>query len=137
MPKYLGRAQFAFDERTGKKVRARDLIEDGEIKGLRVSRRESDAPHPQKYARRIGPDGPGVYRPVPDLVISAVSIQIGYDLDANDLGGSRLFTPDMPLYIGGFAVEFAAPAPGSDPVTFDTTLTTFDSSGVTWDQTIP
>lgn len=46
----------AYDERTGRLERAIDLVEDGEIKGLKVSRREADDEHPQKRPLRVGPD---------------------------------------------------------------------------------
>lgn len=46
----------AYDERTGRLERAIDLIEDGEIKGLKTTRREADTEHPQRRPLRIGPD---------------------------------------------------------------------------------
>ena len=45
----------AYDERTGRLERAIDLIEDGEIKGLKTTRREADDEHPQSRPLRIGP----------------------------------------------------------------------------------
>jgi hypothetical protein len=74
MARYLGRHTIGIDQRTGKKVRYADLVEDGEIKGILTTREERDAEHPQKFARRIPLDRLNIRRPSPEPIIGAVSV---------------------------------------------------------------
>lgn len=47
----------SWDMRTGMKVKASTIVEDGERPGLWVSRENADEQHPQRFVRPPGPDG--------------------------------------------------------------------------------
>jgi D-alanyl-D-alanine carboxypeptidase len=74
MARYLGRHTIGIDQRTGKKVRYADLVEDGEIKGILTTRENADREHPQKFARRVPTDRLNIRRPSPEPMIGAVSV---------------------------------------------------------------
>jgi hypothetical protein len=63
MPRYLGRNRIGYCQRSGFKVRYRDLVPDGET-GQLVEKGWEDDEHPQKYLPAIGDQGartiPGV-----------------------------------------------------------------------------
>lgn len=132
MARSLGRKPIGFDSRTGFKTRHYDLIEDGEIPGLRVKRGTEDLEHPQRKLRRVGPDRQALWRPAPEVVIAAAEVIIGFESDADYLDSPRMATPAVPLYIGGFAITALNPAT-EGPFTFDTLLTHFDETALTWD----
>ena len=83
MPRSLGRKPIGFSQRSGAKVRASDLVEDGEIRGLVVARGEVDREHPQKYARRVPADRLMLRRPLPDPVQGACTIRYGWEAASN------------------------------------------------------
>lgn len=134
MARSLGRRPIGFDQRTGKKERFSDLIEDGEIPGLRVKRGTEDFEHPQKRLRRVGPDRQALWRPAPEVVIQTAEINIGLELlNPDALWEPRASVPALALAIGGFQLEFSVPAPPGF-ADFSSTLITWDSVGVRWDQ---
>lgn len=134
MARSLGRHPIGFDGRSGRKERYGDLIEDGEIPGLRVKRGTEDQEHPQKRLRRVGPDRQALWRPAPELVIQAVTVNIGLELLNQDaLWEARASTPQLNLSIGGFSIEFSVPAP-SGFADFSSSIITWDSHNFTWDQ---
>ena len=102
MPRSLGRRAIGFSQRSNFKVRADQLVEDGEIRGLRVKRGEEDQEHPQKFRRPPGPDKLNLYRPQPEAYTAGVTITYGL------CGGSNLWTKTPPqliqLGMGGFVV---------------------------------
>ena len=78
MAKTLGNGEpIAFEQRFGRKVLHRDLVEDGEIPGLRVHRADADPEHPQKRLRPIGPDQIALFRPQPEIVSHSVRYVVG------------------------------------------------------------
>jgi hypothetical protein len=134
MARSLGRKPIAFDQRTQAKVRYSDLVEDGEIPGLRVKRGTEDQEHPQKRLRRVGPDRQALWRPAPESYTEAVNIYIGYEgLDPDALHLPRPGPPQLNLYIGSFQIEFSEPAPAGF-ADFSSSIITWDSHNFTWDQ---
>jgi hypothetical protein len=85
MPRYLGRHPIGYSARSGFKTRHADLVEDGEIRGLRVKKGEEDQEHPQKFRKPVGADKINLYRPQPENYKSPVTILVGWN------GGSNLF----------------------------------------------
>lgn len=83
MARSLGRGIIGYDQRTGRKVRAERLVEDGEHPGLIVDRDEADKEHPQKYARRIPADRIFVRRMIPERSSEPVTINVGYEVRSN------------------------------------------------------
>jgi hypothetical protein len=83
MTRYLGRGAIAYSQRTGRKVKATDLVEDGHIKGLWVERGEDDKEHPQKHARKIPADRIQVRRGIPERSKGPVTIRVGYEAGSN------------------------------------------------------
>lgn len=77
MPRTLGRHTIGYDQRTGFKVRYRDLVEDGEIPGVRTHKREADSEHPQKYLRPVGPDQIALYHPSPESARHDLTLTVG------------------------------------------------------------
>lgn len=53
MPRYLGRNRIGFCQRTGFKVKHKDLVPDGELSGHLVEKGWEDEDHPQKYLPQI------------------------------------------------------------------------------------
>lgn len=95
----------AYDERTGRLERAIDLIEDGEIKGLKTTRREADSEHPQRRPLRVGPDRanlmPG-FRKQQTYEDAQFKFVFGYTL-GSDLWAQRT-TPMFAWGSGGFTL---------------------------------
>lgn len=134
MPKSLGRRPIGYDARTGAKVRYDQLVEDGEIPGLRVKRGTEDTEHPQKFLRKVGPDRQGLWRPAPEVVRQPETVTIGYEaLNPDALWEGRAPTPEINLYIGGFQLQFSVPAPAGF-ADFSSTTITWDSLNFKWDQ---
>lgn len=122
MPRYLGRHQISYSQRSYRKVRAEDIVEDGEIKGLKVARGEEDQEHPQKFLRPPGPDRMALFRPVPESKSEPVTIHVGYESGTDfierpqgiqqlhlQLGNGRLQfdteTPNIGYSMGGYSNE--------------------------------
>jgi len=61
-----GRRPIAYCQRTGRKVPYDEIVEDGEIKGLRVAAADADEEHPLKFYRMPGPDKQALRRPLPE-----------------------------------------------------------------------
>jgi hypothetical protein len=134
MARSLGRKPIAFDQRTGRKIRYDELVEDGEIPGLRVKRGTEDQEHPQKRLRRVGPDRQALWRPAPEVTKDPVTVNIGYEaLDVDALHLPRPGPPQLLLYIGSFQIEFSEPAPAGF-ADFSSSIITWDSHNFTWDQ---
>jgi hypothetical protein len=89
MPRYLGRHPIGYSMRSGFKTRHADLVEDGEIRGLRVKKGEEDQEHPQKFLKPVGADKINLYRPQPENYKAGVTILVGWN------GGSNLFDSKM------------------------------------------
>lgn len=104
MPKYLGRTRIGFSQRTDRKVRARDLVGDGEIKGLWVAKDEADRFHPLNTPRAISPDRAAIYAIVPEDKREAVTISVGLETSASDLGGGRLSMAPLVVQLGNYTV---------------------------------
>lgn len=68
---------IAFEQRFGRKVLHRDLVEDGEIPGIRVHKGDADPEHPQKHRRPIGPDQIALFRPQPEVFSQSVRYVVG------------------------------------------------------------
>ena len=89
-------------QRTERKVPLRDLVEDGEIRGLLVTRDDADRDHSQKYVRAIHDPTP-IHRPSPQTESESVSLRIG------TLGsvqtGAVLYTPALALVLQPPVVE--------------------------------
>jgi hypothetical protein len=134
MARSLGKRPIGFDARTGKKERYADLVEDGEIPGLRVKRGTEDLEHPQKRLRRIGPDRQALWRPAPEVSKEPVNVYIGFEgVDMDALHLPRPAAPQLLLYIGSFQIEFSEPAPAGF-ADFSSSIITWDSHNFTWDQ---
>ena len=134
MARSLGRRPIGYDARTGRKERYSDLIEDGEIPGLRVKRGTEDLEHPQKRLRRVGPDRQALWRPAPEQIKQAETIVIGFEgVDPDQLWLPRPPAPQLNLYIGGLQLEFSVPAPAGF-ADFSSTVITWDSTNFTWDE---
>ena len=95
MSRSLGKGPIGYSQRTGRKVRAVDLVEDGENRGMIVERGEADREHPQKYAKRIPPDRIGLRRMMPESSIQPCTVNIGLEATA-DLWEGR----QQPRHIG-------------------------------------
>ena len=93
MPRSLGKYTIGFDQRSGKKVRYRDLVEDGENPGLLVHRDEADPEHPQKYVRTPGPDQIALFRPAPEASKYSTRIIVGASNNGSNLWADRDFIP--------------------------------------------
>lgn len=114
MPRYLGRNTIAYDQRTGKKIFYRDLVEDGEIPGLRTHRREADSEHPQKYLRPVGADQIALYRPSPESARHDLTLTAGRMPASSNLWEGRETVPIITvgtaaaatLVVDGVEVEF-------------------------------
>ena len=83
MPRSLGRRPIGYSQRSMFKVRAEELVEDGEIRGLRVRRGEEDQEHPQKFLKPAPPDRLNLYRPQPENFIGNVTINVGWEGSTN------------------------------------------------------
>lgn len=83
MTRYLGRGAIAYSQRTGRKIRARDLVEDGNMPNVWVERSEADKEHPLKYAKRVPGDRIQLRRGIPDRSKGAVTIYVGYEAGSN------------------------------------------------------
>jgi hypothetical protein len=66
MARYLGRGQVGICQRSGKKVRREDLVEDGQVKGLLVDKYWYEPYHPQLLPPPMRADGIAHLRPAPD-----------------------------------------------------------------------
>lgn len=107
MSRSLGRKPIAYDQRTGRKVRYDDLVEDGEIKGLRVHWREADQDHPLNYPVVIGPDRTHLRRPAPEAKTEDRTAWVGDMADPNDLS-SKLVVPPFIVEKGAGVVIYVA-----------------------------
>jgi hypothetical protein len=112
MARYLGRHTIGIDQRTGKKVRYADLVEDGEIKGILTTRDNADREHPQKFARRVPTDRLSIRRPSPEPMIGAVSV-IANSGGSADLWEGNQTALHLALVMGEVVVS---PAAGLAPV---------------------
>lgn len=83
MSRSLGKGPIGYSQRTGRKVRAVDLVEDGEIRGLIVERADADREHPQKYAKRAPPDRISLRRPMPEASVQPCTVNIGWEGTGN------------------------------------------------------
>jgi hypothetical protein len=79
MPRYLGRHPIGYSQRSQFKVRHADLVEDGEIRGLRVKKGEEDQEHPQKFLKPVGADKINLYRPQPENYKYPCTVLVGWD----------------------------------------------------------
>lgn len=77
------------------------LIEDGEIPGLLVDRREADAEHPQKRLRPIGPDHV-IRRPAPPYPSIGTTVRVG--TLGNPETGEALTPPVAVLALGSLTI---------------------------------
>jgi len=79
------RRAYGYCGRGGHRVPLHMLVEDGEIPGLLVDKRDYDPEHPQKYLVPPGPDGEAIRRPAPRNEAMNVRVTVGrlYDV-AND-----------------------------------------------------
>lgn len=82
-----GRHALAECQRSGKKMRYRDLVEDGHVPGLLVSPDWWEPKHPQEIPVEVT-DPVALYRPAPEISISA-----GYADPENPAGGAAPTTP--------------------------------------------
>jgi hypothetical protein len=112
MARYLGRHTIGIDQRTGKKVRYADLVEDGEIKGILTTRENADREHPQKFARRVPTDRLNIRRPSPEPMIGSVTI-IGNSGGSADLWEGNQTALHLSLVMGEVVVT---PTAGLAPV---------------------
>lgn len=103
MVRYLGRHTPGIDQRTGRKVKYKDLVEDGENRGLLVAREERDAEHPQKFARRVPLDRLNIRRPSPEPMIGAVTV-IGNSGASSDLWEGNQTAVHLSLVMGEVVV---------------------------------
>lgn len=69
MARYLGRNQVGICQRSGKKVRRADLVEDGQVKGLLVAKEWWEPYHPQLLPPPMRADGIPHFKPAPDDVL--------------------------------------------------------------------
>ena len=120
MGRYM-RKHRAYDQRTGRLERALDLIEDGDVKGLKVHRREADPEHPLRRPFRVGADRANLF---PGLLgertyeDAQMRFSYGYTLGAN-LWEQRTL-PIIAWGIGGFVLS--ATIVNLDPDLADTFL---------------
>jgi D-alanyl-D-alanine carboxypeptidase (penicillin-binding protein 5/6) len=112
MVRYLGRHTPGIDQRTGRKVKYSDLVEDGENRGLLVAREERDAEHPQKFARRVPLDRLNIRRPSPEPMIGSVTV-IGNSGGSSDLWEGNQTALHLSLVMGEVVVT---PTAGLAPV---------------------
>ena len=66
MSRYLGRGQVGICQRSGKKVKRKDLVEDGQVKGLLVDKNWWGPYHPQLLPPPMRADGIPHFKPAPD-----------------------------------------------------------------------
>jgi hypothetical protein len=66
MSRYLGRGQVGICQRSGKKVKRKDLVEDGQVKGLLVDKNWWEPYHPQLLPPPMRADGIPHFKPAPD-----------------------------------------------------------------------
>jgi hypothetical protein len=104
MARSLGKHPIGYDQRTGRKERYDDLVEDGEIKGIRVHRREADQEHPQKRLRKPGPDRMALRNPLPEAFGQPVTIFLGLDVPLDQLWAERSAGIDFAVTIGSAVV---------------------------------
>jgi hypothetical protein len=88
-------------QRTERKVKLSDLIEDGEIPGLLVNRNDADKPHPQRRLMQIPPDLPPT-RPSPPLDAEHATVKIGNNGDP--LTGQAILNPAVIAAVTGVTV---------------------------------
>ena len=69
MARYLGRGQVAICQRSGKKCKRSDLVEDGQVKGLLVAKEWWEPYHPQLLPPPMRADGIPHFKPAPDDVL--------------------------------------------------------------------
>jgi hypothetical protein len=110
MPRYLGRHPIAYSQRSQRKVRHDQLVEDGEIRGLRVARGEEDQEHPQKFLKPPGADKINLYRPQPENFKYPCTVLVGWD--SADLLGTKagidtlsISSGPVQLVIGSTVIE--------------------------------
>ena len=85
MPRSLGKYTIAFDQRTGFKVKYKDLVEDGEHPHLLVEKGTEDPEHPQKYVRLPGPDQIALFRPAPPNDTNHITLTLGWGPASSNL----------------------------------------------------
>jgi hypothetical protein len=105
MPRSLGRRPIAFSSRSGFKVRHSELVEDGEIRGLRVKRGEDDPEHPQKFLKPAGPDRLNLYRPQPEAFKSGVTVLVGWEA-GSDLWAGKAPIDTLNIGVGSWKVTY-------------------------------
>lgn len=66
MARYLGRGQVGICQRSGKKVKRGELVEDDQVKGLLVAKEWYEIYHPQLLPPPMRADGIARFRPAPD-----------------------------------------------------------------------
>jgi len=85
-----GRNAVAECQRSGQKMRYRDLVEDGHIEGLLVHPDWWEPKHPQEIPVRVT-DPVALYRPAPEI-----SVPLGYGDPENLDGGTTPTQPQTP-----------------------------------------
>lgn len=91
MARSLGKGPIGYSQRTGRKVRAVDLVEDGENRGLVVERSEADREHPQKFAKRVPADRISLRHPMPEASVQPCTINIGWEAPSDLWEGRQAF----------------------------------------------
>lgn len=75
MPKYLGPNFIAYDQRSGLKVKLKDIVNDGENRGVRTHFMNADPEHPQKFVRTPGPDRASMVNPKPERTTGTLTMR--------------------------------------------------------------
>ncbi len=74
---------IAWDQRTGFKVRGRQLVEDGERRGILTTRDNADQVHPQRYVRVPPPDGLTYRRGPPAMDSEGARLDLSYFIQSD------------------------------------------------------
>jgi len=94
-----GRRAIAECQRSGQKMKYRDLVEDGHVAGLLVHPAWWEPKHPQEIPVEVD-DPVALYRPAPEI-----SIPVGYGDPENADGGTTPTAPDGGAVVTGTLSE--------------------------------
>lgn len=87
--------------RTSRRVRLGRLVEDGEMPGLLVERREADPEHPQKRPKPIGPEYV-IRHPAPPYASFGTTVRVG--TLGNPATGDTLTGLSVAFALGSFSI---------------------------------
>ncbi len=101
----INRSRFKFlDQRTGRLARAVEMTEDGEIPGLKTTRREADKKHPLSLPYTIPSDRVQLKLPYTEKQSGPTNVLVGYG--GTSTLGQRQLIPTVSYSGGGISLTY-------------------------------